>query len=581
MATLHTNYVSGNDTTGDGTTALPYKTINKALSVAIDGDLIKVAGGELVQIPGATVTVTARGTTLTPNMDLTTHFTLGDSIFVDTSASDPYPIAANGMVVSSIFTNSITVATETPVQFTPGTYNVYKLSTYHYSVASGALETFTSFTASNVTIEGGWDATFTTQIGWTGVKTAGATATANFTTTWSQIKPNVIWNKFLFSNVNNAFGGSNAAIGINTMVFNRVSAPFGTSNFGVHAPSAIGFTTLYAYGSSMNGSWNGSANSPVTLNLKQWTTATSTTGLRGTLKVGYGLTYGSANPSIKSLQANWRSLNTVLSQLAPFTGSPIDIGDIYIDELNMYIGGTMYHPIMAQAGNAGSWRWIGDLNVSIIDGTRSGIYAFTGGTNSDSLSFTSEGPLNINRITGTLEQLPWKVYGTATATNTIINNQRALIYGKDTEGQKVVNMDNIVKYADATQYVTGQNSLRYKLTTNTTGSDTIRYFAAILNKPTATTSLTFTIKVKASKAITIGNPELIYGPAYSKFVAATPSTTSVTTGWQDITFTVNPSTIADWNIADDGLMQVVIPISSSVVDNTEVAYLWVDSVSVI
>jgi hypothetical protein len=88
--------------------------------------------------------------------------------------------------------------------------------------------------------------------------------------------------------------------------------------------------------------------------------------------------------------------------------------------------------------------------------------------------------------------------------------------------------------------------------------------------------------MKASKTITaaIWSTELLFGPAFSKFTSFSgPS--NITTSWQDFTFTVDPTVLTDWNIGNDGLMQVLIAIQSSVLtDQNELASLWVDSVSV-
>lgn len=586
MATFHTNYVTGNDTTGDGSVALPFKTINKALSVCANNDTVKVAGGELQAIAGATVTfASGRATSLTTSTDLTGQFSVGDSIFLDTFSTDGYPTAANGSVITAINATTITIANA--IMIAPGTYTPYKLSTYHYSAASGTYETFASFTANIVTVEGGWDAGFTTQIGWTGVKTAAINAATNFTSTWNNFttKSTVVFNRFLFSNIVQAFGGTASAIGCNEVVFNRVQTPFGTSNFGVHAPSSVGFTTLYANNTAINTSWNGAGNKPNTLQIKQWITA-NTIGV-SELKVGFNLSPGqSTGPTIRSLEANWRSFQQAAG-VGTFIPLPLNSnnGDVFIDKLNLYVGGGSLTPIFSGGGQANQYRFIGDINATVIGGNAStGITGFQSTIgNSDLNVITSV--MNVNRTSGLLEELPWfSTPSTTTGLGTIVNlygTQRAGIYGRDSQGQKVINVDGIPKFADTTDYVTGSSSIRFKLVTNVTGSSSnILYVCAILNKPSSTATFTVTLKVKASKNITIGNPELVYGPAAVRSSAFTPSTTSVTTSWQDITFTVNPTLLTDWNVGDDGLMQVSIPVSGTVVSNTENAYLWVDSVTV-
>ena len=61
MATWHTDNLLGNDTTGNGSAALPWKSINRAVSASTNGDTIKIAGSDIVDVPGLTLTWT--GTT--------------------------------------------------------------------------------------------------------------------------------------------------------------------------------------------------------------------------------------------------------------------------------------------------------------------------------------------------------------------------------------------------------------------------------------------------------------------------------------------------------------------------------------
>jgi len=585
MANIHTNFLTGNDSTGNGSTTLPYKTVTKALSVAINGDVIKVAGSDFTTASATPVTVNARATTITTSVDLTGQFAPGDSIFFDTAADDGFPMAANGFVIVSITSSLITLGSNAQLHIKPGSYIPYKLSTYHYSAASGNFELFNlgTPTATDVTIEGGWDATYTTQVGWTGVKTAASSGVANFIiNAWNFIRPNIVWNNFLFSNINNAFGASTAAaIGINKVAFCICSTPFGTNNFGVHAPSSIGFSTIYSVGARITESWNGGANRPVTWNCKQWVTGSSGTVTNRSLKVGYASGEGAlAGPSIKILDAYWRSLGSQVntSIWAPIAGSTI--GDVYIDNLTMYVGGSSISPICNAQLNTQAWKYVNNLNVVNIDGTRSGITPFTN-LNSSSQNPVGQIPLYVGKTTGVIEDLPWMSYGSPQLMNTYLQCQNPAIYCKDSQGQKVINSDSIVKYADPVEYVTGSNSLRFKLTTNTTGTDLFHYFCGILNKPAGTSPFTITIKVKASKAITIDSIGVQYGMSGLTATNAVPSTTSITTSWQNITCTITPTGLTSWTTVGDELLKTSIRINSlQIANQNEVAYLYVDSVTI-
>lgn len=581
MATLHSDFLLGNDTTGDGSALLPYKTIVKSLQMAVDGDLVKVAGGQFVTT-GATGTCTARGTTIATSVDLTSQFAIGDLVAVDTSAVDGYPLQANIFQIGSISSTTITLRSGLTTHMV-GTFDLYKISTVHYTttLSSVTLETATAITANQVTVEGGWDSTFTTQFGWTVVNrnASGYSTSANFMSWNALIKPEIVFNKFLFCNIQ-GWTGSASSIGINELALSwsgSSASPFGTSNFGVYAPTSIGWTTIYSNGYVLNNSWNGSANKPTTLQLKQWVTNDS-------LKGGYALSEGQlAGPSIRTLEGHWRSCGTSTNvNLVYPIGSAVSFGDVYVDDLTMWIGGQAIFPVFGSLGTTNAWRWVGDLKVNVIDGTRSGITSFRSNLNTSSIGIVA--PWNLNLTSYEFEQLPWLTYGSAPGSRAVANAQSAIIYGRDVSGnQKVIDGEGIVRWADTTEFVTGSNSLRTKLLTNTAGVDTIRYYVGHFAKPSAT--FTVTIKMKASKAITIGNSssklELQYGPSFATYVDVTPSTTSLGTSWTDVTFTLDPSTLSMWDMGDDGLVQMIIPVNTAqVTDPNEVVYLWVDSVTV-
>lgn len=581
MATLHSDFLLGNDTTGNGSAALPYKTIVKSLQMAADDDLVKVAGGEFVTT-GATGTCTARSTSMTTSIDLTSQLAVGDVIALDTSLVDGFPIFANVYQVASI--TSTTIQFRTIVSHVAGTFTIYKFSTVHYATTGSAnLENATGITANRVTVEGGWNSTFTTQIGWT---VANRNATSFSTTaglmSWSNlIKPEIVFNRFLCVGIN-MFNGSAASVGINEVAFSTSSSSggaFGTSNFGIYAPTSVGYTTIYSNGFNINNTWNGAGNRPTTLQLKQWLSPQSLDGI----KVGVALNEGVlAGPSIKTLEAHFRSCGNNVNVSTQNVISGTSVGDVYIDELNLYLGGQQVTPLFGSLGTTTGWRWIGDVRVFFTDSTRSGITAFRNSINTSGIGLVA--PWNVNLVSYEFEQLPWLSYGSSPGSRAVANAQSAMIYGRDSSGnQKVVDSEGIVRWADTVEYVTGVNSLRTKLLTNTVGVDTIRYYVGHFAKPS--TTFTVTIKMKASKTITLGNNssklELQYGPSFATYVDVTPSTTTLGTTWTDVTFTLDPSTLSMWNTADDGLVQVIIPIlSSQITDQNEVAYLWIDSITV-
>ena len=219
MATICTDNLRGNDTTGTGSSLLPYKTINKALSVASDGDLIKVAGGQFQSLSATGTFSTARATTITTSTNLTASVSVDDIVAMDTSSVDGWDKEYTVFRVTAIDSTSIAFSSAQPIMFPTGTYNLFRLSEYAYSTsATTAQETITSFTASTVEVSGGWSSDFTTQHGWTAARKTGVAGGALIVHN-SIIKPNVVWDKFIMSNTSFSNGTSNGSFGIRAISF--------------------------------------------------------------------------------------------------------------------------------------------------------------------------------------------------------------------------------------------------------------------------------------------------------------------------------------------------------------------------
>lgn len=574
MAIICTNRLLGNDTTGNGSSGNPYSTINKALSVAIDNDEIRVAGSEFTQLAG-TVSVTVRGTTMTTSTNLTGSLVAGDTIAIDTSSIDGWDKEKTLFLIASITSTTITLVSGNNIPFPTGTYNIWKLNQYHYAQTT-TMETISAFTATSLLVSGGWDATFTTQIGWTAARNTTSISSngAGVFMSWAFIKPNIIFDKFLL--VNTAFSNnSSSSYAIHNISFLQTNATFPTSNFGVYN-GTDGFTTIIANNTNMVTSWNGSANKPTTCNLKQWITCGQTG--RDVIKIGYGLSTGAATgPSIRSQEVHWRTGGSANNASAyyPFNFSSFNSGDLFIDSLNLYLCGNSITTLCRNvAKNANSWNWIGDINVIRTDVTNCGINTVLNAFNSSSPEIIL--PININRTSGLIDELPWISYGNSESSAIFGQTGATIFFGKDSEGQKVVNTDAIVKYADPNEYVTGSNSIREKLITNTAGADNYLYIAGTTLKPT--TAFTLTIKAKASKTVIVDSFRLLYGSANAQQLTLTGS--NLTTTWQDFTFNIDPTLYADWNLGSSGLMSVFLRIGSGQTTISSNDYIYIDSVTV-
>lgn len=579
MATIHTNYLTGNDTTGDGSASLPYKSIYKAAQVVASNDLIKVAGGQFVQLAG-TVATTARATTFSTSADLTGSLAIKDIIAIDTESVDGWEKEKTLFTVTGITSTTITITGQS-TYFKSGIYNIYKLDTIHYAstITTGSLEGLPApLTYTNVTVSGGWNSDFTVQHGWTA---------ANFGTTGSGVnadlfvlsgvisKDALIFDRFICANGGFAGSSSSSNITVDTVTFVNTSRSFGTSNFGVWAPTTKGYTTIITCSASATGTWNGAGNRPDSLRLVQWISGNT---ISNTLKVGTNNTFGqAAGPTIRTDEAHWRSAGagTNINSNSPLYFSST-WGDVYIDYLKIYLTGTDYliplfnFPTSGVLDNA--YKYIGNVDTVVI-GSNCGI---TPNQTIDVNTTPYYAPFLVNRTSGPLDQLDWIVFGQRGSVQQWYKTASTSIWGKDTEGQKVINNDGIVKYADPTQYATGTNSLRMRILPNINNTWFNAYTCATLAKPAS--SFTLTIKAKASKTVTVDSTRLIYGAADTQEAALAGMT--LTTSWQDFTFTVDPTSYSTWNLGDDGLMTIMLRIYSSQTAPGSNDYIWIDSVTV-
>lgn len=91
MANYHVNYLTGSNTTGDGSTASPWATISYALdtSNASTGDVIKVVGSTTTELTtSATFASNDMTQNITTGIDLTGSLSVGDTVIISPNMSD-------------------------------------------------------------------------------------------------------------------------------------------------------------------------------------------------------------------------------------------------------------------------------------------------------------------------------------------------------------------------------------------------------------------------------------------------------------------------------------------------------------
>ena len=166
MAIWYTDNITGDDNTGDGTISTPYKTINKAVSVATSSDEIRVAGSGWTLLSG-----TVSASSISTNVIQTTESQVGQLIAGASLISIKDPLLGDRKLVykvTAVTSTSFTV--HTYIGLTPGiNYEVEKITTNYYSTGSSNT-TFENLTAvgptlTDLKIEGGWTSGFTAQDG--------------------------------------------------------------------------------------------------------------------------------------------------------------------------------------------------------------------------------------------------------------------------------------------------------------------------------------------------------------------------------------------------------------------------------
>ena len=289
MAIYYTDNINGNDITGDGSWATPYKSISKASSViSANGDEIRVVGGTWTALPG-TVSVTNNTEFIDTTEDLTSYFPAvtggtGSGIIRIINDANDYPIP------SILHVNTIT-----STQIDCGYYSKYQgptgsgmtieyLDVIHYDTygtnpvsPDGAVAYFDDLNSNldnytDIEISGGWTADGV-QGGVTGVA---SNASSDFSRYGTFLFGNIGFrNDDLFiDNFASAYTvsfltNSSTSFAPGRLYFSGCSSfPFGTSNFGLW--NKTGKSAYFnAMQSSLTGSANGSAGAPTLFEVNQ------------------------------------------------------------------------------------------------------------------------------------------------------------------------------------------------------------------------------------------------------------------------------------------------------------------------
>jgi len=558
MAIWYTDNLTGSDTTGDGTVATPYKTVNKAVSVAASDDTIRVAGSGWTAVSGTVSNNTnISSTTVQTSVNLTSELTAGVSLI---SVKDPQ-FGDRKLVYKVTAVTSTTITTHAPLALTPGTnYQIEKITTNHYTTATTST-TFENLSATGtgltgIKIEGGWTAGFTAQDGIT-VMTYTVASASTSGTGFSMVNTQTGWsfNNFAFSAL--AFGAGvttsttflYVGLGNIWMVNNRIFS----NNFSNIAANISGIPMKLYITTTATNVLIGSSFSSITL----W--------LPFTIDELYALDNASTSYAITTNNKTTCTIENMYvkaisaTNLGNASGGQLYNGNYIVN--NLTVG-------WATDGTAQTYTLFGESSAGkLVEQNNLGnntLKAFQLAIPGISQSQWINTSINIDDNT---------YLGCPTSVNGF---RSTLTYNfvKDSEGEKLLQAGANPVFADPTVYDTGTNSLRIKKSRINPSSIAIKQHYIPVG---ATGEITFTIRAKSSGSNTTlfalqPNPGSLYDSGFSNPYVLSQSK-SLTSEWANYTYTIASADV----ISMAGSYVFLSCIGQTTWAQT---YVWIDSVTI-
>lgn len=559
MAIWYTDNINGNDTTGNGTIATPYKTINKAMSVGANDDEIRVAGSTFTTLSGTVTATTTGGTTWNTSVNQTGILNPGDIITVnDAEFGDQkffykvFSVGATSIVVDGAWNR-------TPN--TTLTFSRIAVASQQYYTTTAA-QTFENINIAGKTqfiIRGGWTNSFTTQDGWTIMNYhSGASATAQsgtgFTTTNAAPPGTGMYiDRFMFSHISSPILiNQNWTPGTLAYVFETTNNLW-SGNVAVNPTYPN--RDLYITNSRFNSAGTSIANANLDIGntwVNCWysntVNANATTTLIHKITNVYSRSTGTGIPFAGAIQA----YSSIVNNLTVAT---------------QQVAGTTTESFAIFAAN-GPNNNILNGTINVVGPNAASIKAATG--------VLSTGSVQLILPTQIIENIA----GTTATQNSLISS--SVSYGNsmrsqavyDQEGEKIIYNQGQVVFADSSQFDTGTNSLRVSNTFPVSGTAAITPINSYFNSTSA--AKTITIRAKASAAT-----GAIFSIISNKFnnagVTASfqlqPETKTLTTSWANYTYTgldANNAAI---------LLNTYLSLGIRV-DNLAAKYVWIDSITI-
>lgn len=188
MTIWYIDLTDGDDSTGDGSSANPYKTMNKVHSVGANGDECRIAKTEEHTKVFANFTFTVNSTAVTVDSDVTGSLSVGDYIGTPNMTGNGESIhSAYRITAISYFAPTTTITIETDYYNGQDTFNIPSTATeivayvnkinFATTGTAGANAVTTSRT---ITHSGGWNLATETRDGYTWMTDANARTTSTY-----------------------------------------------------------------------------------------------------------------------------------------------------------------------------------------------------------------------------------------------------------------------------------------------------------------------------------------------------------------------------------------------------------------
>jgi hypothetical protein len=585
MAFIHTNFLTGNDTTGDGSVALPYKTMFKALGLAASNDTIKVAGGQWTGVTGPFTFTQGTGTTtvagdLRTTLPVNTFFTFEDGQF----GFDKFHCRVNAVTYSAgTGLTTVTINSNWPgPTVTVGSISI--LNAYHYNSTSSVngFETWNDTSIqpagrTGITISGGWNSDYTSNDnGWTSMRSNAQCSLINVTSGLGSWRDNLVFDKFLF-------GQNNAAFSIFYTIGPGTTGPsFAVKRLAMANPSSTSnpFVQTFTYASATYigcGVWNPPAetmtlystmsvpvnflsnytnagnycfDAPTSCNVELWGTMGSTNNQSVQQPFLFGSYSFSSSTAIWNMNAKLRY--NPLSNLAggTFTNS---IGWSNNAAISTFLSNADFYCNKSQViiqNNTASFGAIQSLkNVGLTGAfaSNSGIVFGINGLTQIDLTAAGSTIESKNPCFGSTNG------GTAAfKTNTVdplcslgkaVQMNLSFTPVNDAEGLKTLDFANNIYYKDPINNVLKITGTRISAPSGVTGGFTNYKVLGVLSKPASSAPFTISLTAKADSG-TWDQLAVQYGPQITQTIY---SSVTLTGEYATYTLTIDPTAYADWS----------------------------------